>query len=248
MDFSPPPGRGEVVERLIDALKPGGPALVIVRGHRGSGKTTLLDHLAAVARHRRHRVIALEAASGPSGVPFGAMAHLLPAGAEGLVAHRAAVDALAGEASAPRTVVVTDDADRLDDASAAAVAASVRNGGTLHVLSIRAGTCIPSPVDDLLTSPAVDAIELQPLDQDTIRSVVEAQLGAPISKDAGDAFAEFSAGDPFALSEAIRAALEEGLFVRSMTAWALSGRLRPSARLRELTRSAVMTHAPPNAR
>ena len=246
MDLSPPPGRGAVVERLIDALKAAGPALVIVRGHRGSGKTTLLDHLATVARHRRHQVIALEAASGLSRVPFAAMAHLLPdAVEEGLAAHRAAIDALASEASAPRTVVLIDDADRLDDSSAAAVAASVRNGGTLHVLSMRGRTCVPSPIDDLLTSPSVDAIELQPLDRDTIRSVVEAHLGAPISKDAGDAFAEFSAGDPFALSEAIRAALEEGLFVRSMTAWGLSDRLRPSARLRELTRSALMAQAPP---
>lgn len=246
MDLSPPPGRGEAVERLIDALKPAGPALVIVRGHRGSGKSALLHHLGEVARHRGHPVLTVEGASGLAGVAYGAIAPLLPADVgDGLPAHRAAIAALASDGPGPRTVVLIDDADRLDEASAAAVATSVRNGGTLHVLAMRAGTAIPSSVDDLLTSPAVDAIELGPLDRTTIRSVVEAHIGAPISKDAADAFAEFSAGDPFALAEAIQAALDEGLFVRSMTAWGLSGRLRPSARLRELTRNALMAHAPP---
>lgn len=234
-----------MVGRLIDALGPAGPTLVIVRGHRGSGKTTVLHHLGDVARHRRHPVIRIEGASGLSAVPFGAMAQLLPDDVdEGLPAHRAAVDALSSAPSGPRTVVTIDDADRLDDATAAAIVASA-HGGTLHVLSMRAGTSIPSSIAELLTGPAVDAIELHPLDRDTIRSVVEAQLGAPISKDAADAFTEFSAGDPFALAEAIRTALDKGLFVRSMTAWGLSGRLPPSPRLRELTRSALMAHAPP---
>lgn len=205
----------------------------------------LLHHLADVARHRKHPVVRLDGASGMSAVPYGAMAELLPIdGVEGLAAHRAAVQALAGDGPGPRTVAIIDDADRLDDASAAAVATSIRDGRTLHVISLRSGTRVPAAIDDLLTGEAVTAIELGPMDRSTITSVVEEHLGAPISKDAADAFADFSAGDPFALAEALRLAGDEGLFVRSMTAWGLSGRLTPSSRLREVTQSTLRAHAP----
>lgn len=245
MPLSPPTGRVDAAERLIDALAPDGPALVIVRGHRGSGKTTLLDYLDGLARHRKHPVHRLDGASGMRSVPFGAMVGLLPADTtEGLAAHRAVVTTLRGPETGPRTVAVIDDADRLDDESATAVAASVRDGHTLHVLSMRSGTRVPEPIDDLLTGDTVVALELRPLDRASIRSVVEAHLGAPISRDAADAFAEFCAGDPFALTEALRTAQEHGLLTRSMTAWGLSGRLTPSPRLREVTQSTLRSLAP----
>lgn len=119
MTLSPPPGRGDTAERLIDALAPEGPALVIVRGHRGAGKTTLLRYLGDVARHRKHPLVEMEGASGMTTVPYGAMAELLSIDAtEGLAAHRAAVEALTGPGSGPRPVAIIDDADRLDDPSA----------------------------------------------------------------------------------------------------------------------------------
>ena len=169
MTLRPPAGRSDAAERLIDALAPGGPALVIVRGHRGAGKTTLLRYLGDLARHRKHPLVELEGASGMTSVPYGAMAELLPADTiEGLAAHRAAVEALTGPETGPRTVAIIDDADRLDDASATAVAASIRDGRTLHVISLRSGTRVPASIDDLLTGEAVAAIELRPLDRSTV--------------------------------------------------------------------------------
>jgi len=220
---------------LIDALAPDGPALVIVRGHRGAGRTTLLRYLADVARLRKHPLVRLEGASGMSAVPYGAMAELLPFDA---------IEALTSPESGHRTIAIIDDADRLDEASAAAIAVSVRDGRTLHVISLRSGRHLPAPIDDLLTGEPVVALELRPLDRATVQSVVEAHLGAPISKDAAGAFTDFSAGHPFALAEALQIATDEGLFVRSMTAWGLSARLTPSSRLREVTQSTLRSHAP----
>ncbi len=244
-----PPGRAAILAELTDALGPDGPGLIILRGHRGSGKTTVLDHFAAVATHRRHTVHRVDGASGMSDTPFGAMIDLLPEPHLGdgpiapLSAHRAAAEALASPADGPRAVVLADDADRFDDATAAGIAHSVRAGRTLHVISLRTGTLLPAPLDDLLTDGTVEAFELASLDADHIRTIIEGHLRAPVSQDTVDAFSDFCAGNPFALAEALRTADSDGLFVRHMTAWGLSGPVTPSPRLCEVTRSALLAHS-----
>lgn len=242
-------GRDHVVAavvRAIGAARRSAPSVTLVRSPLGGGRSRCLDEIGARLVGLGHTVHRIQGTSASIGVPFGAVAHLLPAGARTTADPVALIGALRDVLvmGDRRSVVIVDDVPSLDRATAGVLAALHGSGAIDMVAAASDGETLPEPLLDILLGHSAVLVNLAPLTDDDIATLMREVLAGPIDGAVVVLLRQRTAGNPLFVREATRSALEAGVLARIEGVWRLHGDLPGSPQLRELvlSRLAVGEH------
>ncbi|MGH9156436.1 MAG: AAA family ATPase, partial [Acidimicrobiales bacterium] len=235
-------GRGDELRAVRAALLDDGVRAMVVAGPAGVGKTRLaVEGLRLVERAglATARVTGSRAAAG---IPFGALAPLLPAvhhGESGAVDDRAdllrrSAVALVERAGGRRLVLLVDDAHLLDDASATLVHQVAATRAAMVLATVRTAEPAPDPVVGLWKDGLADRLELRGLDFETIEQLLAAALGGPVDRAVVAHLAVHCEGNVLFLRELVVGALQAGALRDEGGLWRLVAPLSPSDRLVQL--------------
>lgn len=214
-------GREGDVEELVSLLlRPQRPATLLLRGAAGVGKTwlarALADRLSAAGRE----VVRLQATTGLSAIPFGALAPLVaavdladrPVGSAMPLADGTGGDLLAALelrlADREDLALVVDDVGRADPGSIAALHAAVASRRVPIVLTARDTDALPAELVALVDDGTIRQVDVEPLARTVCDELVAQALGGPLDPTAARQLHEASGGNPLFLRELVRGAVE----------------------------------------
>jgi DNA-binding CsgD family transcriptional regulator len=232
-------GRGEELDLILQTARCRSARGVAIYGGIGVGKTRLaaevLDRLAR-GGWAAHRIAGSRAAAA---VPFGALASLLPLDAGARPVGELEIMALAQRAVAARSteeglVLVVDDAQCLDDSSAALIHLLASSGAAFVVATVRSGEPVADAITALWKEALAIRVDLQPLSDHDIRRLLIAALGAPVDEPTVFALLRRCAGNTLYLRELVHGALAAGRLALVDGRWRLDGALPPSPALIDL--------------
>ncbi len=216
---------------------------VVLAGPAGVGKTRLAAESAATAA-RDTGCIVVRAAGHQSSteLPFGALAHLLPAVDHGeelmrqdryglLRQFAAALTAIAGDR---KLVLLVDDAHLLDQASATLVHQLALTGSAFVLATVRAGEPGPDAVRALWKDGLVNRQEVNSLPTSATEQLVCAALHGAVDPDTTLTLANHSGGNVLFLRELVLGAVGDQALKYEVGMWRLVRPLQPSSRLVEL--------------
>jgi DNA-binding CsgD family transcriptional regulator len=205
-------GRDQLLTELVRHLeRQGGP--ILLSGPAGIGKT----HLARASI----RLLVQDGADSeeiigggaPSAVPLGPAAHLVPAIAgevplAGLIA--AALDGLRRRTADRRLIVLADDIDLLDDASATLIGHLARVERVAIVGTSRRPVRPRHLFADLWRDGLVRVVSLNPLSPPEAAELAEFYAGGPLDPSSGLRVYDITGGNPLWITELTRAAVARG--------------------------------------
>ena len=231
-------GRAGELDALTRAVDDGGASCLVLAGAAGVGKSRLARECAQRLRTQGWDVGLVLATRAASGVPLGAFGGLLPAAGtlraprvDDLLRAAAQTLRVAGDRS---RVVLVDDAQLLDDTSAALVLHLVTTRTAFVLATVRTGDPCPDAIASLWKESLGARLDLEPLDDAQIAAVLEGALGGAVASSTARLLARRCEGNMLFLTELVRGAREQGQLEIDGDAWRLSGPLAPSQRLAEL--------------
>jgi DNA-binding CsgD family transcriptional regulator/predicted ATPase len=237
-------GRAEELSVLSAALDDPDSGGVALFGPAGIGKTRLAHQLLELASLRGLATIAIRASRSATTIPFAAVAPLFSAlglrqedADEPFVAVSSALDS---RSPRDRLVVMVDDAQHLDQASAALLDQLVGRSGVFVALTVRASASPGDMSPDLLEHDGIQWITVGPLGEADAAQLVRTALGGPVDSGAIQAVVRASGGNVLYLRELVQGALESGALSSSRGIWRLSGSLLDSRRLRDVIERRVL--------
>lgn len=249
-------GRAEELGRFRRLLASRGARGLVLAGPAGVGKTrTALECLRIVEEPAAAGGWYVARAAGhqaSAGLPFGALAHLLPSleanteiparDRSGLL-HRfaAALTAMAGDR---RLVLLVDDAHLLDDSSATLLYQLAVTGAAFVLATVRAGESAPDAVLALWKDGVLERVELSGLPRGLTEELVCSALGGPVDPETLLTLVARCDGNALFLRELVLGALDDGTLRREDGMWRLVGPPHPSSRLVELVESRLCGLAP----
>lgn len=231
-------GRESELQLIRDAMRNG--AGIVLAGAPGVGKTRLAYEAVTGADLRRYvsRWATATAASTP--VPLGALAPLLPAGLSMHAAGspvallRAATDALLERCDHRRLVLGVDDAQLLDETSAALVHHLVRTRSAFVLASVRSRHPVPDPIRALWKDDLVSRVEIGALSQTGTAEVLTAALGGQVDGVTSRRLCRAARGNLLFLRELVDAGIDSGALTAIAGVWRWEGPWVTTPRLVEL--------------
>jgi DNA-binding CsgD family transcriptional regulator/tetratricopeptide (TPR) repeat protein len=239
-------GRGGVVDRVVEVVSSDPPGAVVVAGTAGVGKTRVAREVAARATAAGRSVRAVVGTKAAATIPFAAFvgfvpfedADLTPLGVFNLV--RAAV----GDEAASGFLLVVDDAQRLDPASAALVHQLVAERLCAVLATVRSGEPAPDAIAGLWKDSQAERIELGGLSRPEVDQLVTAVLGGPVDGATRRRLWLATQGNLLFLRELVIGARASGTLYEVDGVWRLSSQLSIPLRLVELITDRVSGLAP----
>jgi len=228
-------GRQDELE-LLDAhvLREQGSTVVV--GAAGVGKSRLVGGWAASAAVQSCTTVAVRATKSTATVPFGAFASWVPErwvdNGERLGILRATVARLVGLGT-ERLVVTVDDAQLLDEGSAALVLHLAEHTSVSVVATVRSGEPCPDAIVALWKEGIAARLDLEPLSQPDAAELLERAVGS-VSPATARRLWDLTRGNPMYLCEVVEAAQAQGVLAESGGVWRWQGNLAGHTRLREL--------------
>ncbi|MDH2430671.1 LuxR C-terminal-related transcriptional regulator [Sphaerisporangium sp. TRM90804] len=246
MPMWPFAGRQDDLARLIRLAHDGAARGIVIAGPSGVGKTRLAAEVLRTFRPTSHTVIAIRATSAAGGIPYGALAGLLPPEAPAGLANplRWAADAVRSHAAGRRLVLAVDDAHLLDGASAAAVHHLVAAGDALVVATLRTGEPAPDSVTALWRDGPAARADVGPLSLADTAAILAAALGGRPDDATVRRLGTATEGNALLLHEVVGAAREAGTLRQVRGMWQLTGEPPMAPRLTELVRERVGALSP----
>jgi DNA-binding CsgD family transcriptional regulator/tetratricopeptide (TPR) repeat protein len=225
-------GRGDALDHAMELVEAG--KGVAILGRAGVGKSRLVHEIVELAEHRGTPVVRAVASQSISSIPFAPFVELLPIEPtrDRLVLLSEARRALEAHGGPHAAIVAVDDAHHLDRASLAFLVSIVGSNTATVVLSARTGEPMEAELVDLWTNGVIERMELDHLDRNQGRQLVEAAIG-PISDQLDDELWLLSGGNPLVLHELIEGAKGRSI-EQSDEVWELVGSLTDSPRLADL--------------
>ncbi|MFN3219064.1 MAG: LuxR C-terminal-related transcriptional regulator [Acidimicrobiales bacterium] len=228
-------GREDILDSFAERLEdPTSEALLIV-GRSGSGKTRLLRAMGARAAGGRRRVVHVMGAASAANVAFAPFLSIVPPNIGFDVSESQLFRLVLGEVNRDNgPVILVDDAQLLDAASASlANALAVAIGGRLVICARREET-IPAAIDALARDGFARRIELPMLDRAQVATLVDTALGGEVERRVTHEAWRLSQGLPLYVHELVRTNIENGRLHRIDGRWQLVDAMVPSNRLRDL--------------
>lgn len=227
---------GAATEALTDERGHG----VLVLGAGGLGKTHLARRVAeAHAAATGALVVPLHAAAGRSTVPLDALEPLLGGIDAGRSWTRSGLAERLAEILAERgagrpVVLLVDDAQHLDESSAACLAAVARAGFATLLATARTTVDLDPTWSALWKEGVVERVDLTPLTADDVRDLLVQVLGGDVRRDVVHGLWTQTGGNPFHLREALFDALDSGWLQVRGGVWSPVGSPRAGRRLVDL--------------
>ncbi len=233
---------------------------VYLFGQAGVGKTRLAAELRSQAESKGVATLRIVGTATASGVPFGAVAHLLqgysgqngPRESDGPVAREASNEAALLVGTIQKTVrahgngtaiVFVDDAHLLDSLSATVVAALIANGDAQVVATVRLGEELHDALVSGLRSGEAVRVDITELGDVEVDAVLLSVLGASVEPRALSALRSNALGNMLYLRELVIGAVESGALAFRNAMWRLVGPIAPSTRLRDLLSARLSSFA-----
>ena len=241
--------RDAEMDWILAKLKRPEPAAFVLAGAPGVGKTRLAAEAAKSATGLGFTTAQAVASRAAAAIPFGPFAPFLPeAGYSpgdllGLL--RKASDAILDRAGPDRRLLlVVDDAQFLDEGSAALVHQLVQKGACSVLASLRTPGPAPEPVTALWKDGLAERIDLTTWGEPETEAVLSAVLGGPVAINSVRRLWEVSQGNALYLRELLIGAVDSGALTETGGIWSLSRPLTAPGRLVELVASRLSGLAP----
>jgi DNA-binding CsgD family transcriptional regulator len=236
-------GRVEELAACKRALGATGMGGVVLAGASGVGKTRLAREALATAQAAGFAPWWVVASRAAMSIPHGAVAQLVPPTLDGS-ADRFAVlqrtgEWLAASASGRRPVLGIDDAQWLDDGSAALIHHLVLTGVASVVVTVLSGGPVPDPVTALWKDGLAERVEVEALSRAETTELVEVGLGGSVDGLTVERLWQLSQGNALYLRELIRGGAATGALVHTGRFWRWSGSIRAAGRLVELLEASI---------
>ncbi len=233
-------GRVAETEGIADALTTGN--VVVIDGPAGVGRTRLLDEAARIARDSGATVLRFVGTRSAPTVPLGVFADVVPLGARAddpLILLQRCGQALRAQASGGRIVLCVDDAQLLDDPSAALLLHLAGIQDITIALTVRTREPRPDAITALLRRAGTRVVEIGALDEGEAARLLESALGGSADPFLHRWAYRTTRGNAFHLVELVRGLRHEGSVRREGTRW-VADRVPPlPASLGELVQSAL---------
>ena len=226
-------GRDEELRAVRTSLAGRG---CVIAGPAGVGKTRLAADAVATLDPGRG-VVRIVATPSAGTLPFGAVSHLLPGGATPTIGD--VISALRDGHLGQNPTVMVDDAQWLDDASAALVLAIATTEVAPLLLTLRTQEPSPSAIESLWRQRHLDRVDLQPLSEQEVERLVDDLLGAPSHAQVRRWIYGLAGGNPFFVTELVGDARRSGRLALVDDRWHLADVQAPLERLDDLLGSHI---------
>ncbi|MGH9187823.1 MAG: hypothetical protein ACRD0U_18765, partial [Acidimicrobiales bacterium] len=223
---------------FIDESLAGG-AGVVLAADAGVGKTRLARAALSRAVGLGWATELVVATRSAMSVPLCALLGLMPddvetAEGDRLGLFRRVREDLGVRARGRRLLLMVDDANLLDDCSAALVHFLVLTGAASVVVTVRVGESAPDAVTALWRDGLARRLDVQPLGRDEVGDLLGTVLGGPVDAASSYRLWGASGGNPMYLREVVRGALQAGTLHSSGGVWSWTGEVSVGPRLRDL--------------
>lgn len=231
-------GREVVLQHVAEALGRAELTGVVLAGSAGVGKTRLALECRDIGQRTGFATAVAFASRAANGIPLGALAPILPpmdvAAERGVAMLQQAREGLQELAGDRPLLLVVDDAQLLDDASALLLQQLVQAQAAFVVVTIRSGEPVPDPVVSLWKDGLAQRIEVGPLERAQVDELVVEVLGGAVEGTTLQQLWNASDGNALYLREVVLSGLESGALVREGGLWRFVSNLEPSSRLVDL--------------
>jgi DNA-binding CsgD family transcriptional regulator len=228
-------GRGEELG-FLRRLRSAGGVSTLITGAPGAGKSRLARAALVEAAGEGWATLAIRGSPGLAGIPLGPFRTALPAPSSSGLA--VLTDSVAGELVAMRStkglVVLVDDSQDLDEASAGLVQQLVAAGLIVAIMTARSGVPPPVALTALWTEGLAERIELQNLSKRETLELLTAGLGGPVEESSGDRIWQVTGGNPLYVREVVLSSAESGALREVDGEWRWRGEWARGARLHEI--------------
>jgi DNA-binding CsgD family transcriptional regulator len=220
---------GRDLERAqIDAARADAACVgVIISGAPGIGRTRLAREVVLEAERGGDLTYWTQATASSATIPLGAFAALIPddvRSEDPLELIRRSTERVRARAAGRSVWLGIDDAQMLDQASAALVLNLATAANVFVVVTVATAATIPDAIDSLWKDGGARRIELQPLSDAAIELLVETVLGGPVERSALHRVVSASQGSVLYARELVIGAIQEGRLVFDNGLWRLRRR------------------------
>jgi DNA-binding CsgD family transcriptional regulator len=235
-------GREHELSALLGSVGRADGRGAIVAGVAGVGKSHLLEQASTALAADGWAT--LRARGDPTrGTPFASMGGLLPSlGHEdperwALVLRRG-LDHLVEQAAPGRPLLLADDLQAFDSASATLVLQAVLDGRLRLLGTLRTGDDAPDAVTALWKDDLVDRVDLTPLSRREADELVERIMRGPVDAETRSRLWSWVDGNPLLITEVVAQARERDAWRRTAGLWHLE--LGPGQQVRSPTLAAML--------
>ena len=251
-------GRGTELEALAQRLATRSVGGVLLTGGPGVGKSRLAAECGDRALQAGFEVERVIGHAETSSIPFAAVAHLIPAGADSgrdpdsdldrtALFHRTRTAIVERSHDRPLMLAV-DDVDRLDESSRALLSSLVTSAGVFALLTQRTDDETVPVVAELLKDGYLEQLHLEPLPEEMVDVLLHRVLGGPLLRPSLLQLAEASTGNPGMLRQLVQSSIEHGTLIEEDGVWRLTGPLHAPPSLRAAVEDRLATNEPEEQR
>ncbi|MBD8043097.1 hypothetical protein H9638_04645 [Arthrobacter sp. Sa2BUA2] len=227
-------GRDDEVQAVLASLRSGQLHGALVVAEAGLGKSALAQVVVGVLETAMpvHRV---HASSALTGIPYGALAPLLPDLSASdtnspLAVMRALLQKLrpaSGPGDNEIPLVVVDDAHALDEASADLLSQLLASGTIRVLILTRSITAIPAGIPDQVWSGTISRHHLAPLTEEQVHELCRQILDGPVLSTTSSELSRMSGGNPMFVHALAAETRRTGNLVQRNGVWLLEEFVHP---------------------